>query len=898
MQIPNRGFLLFASCAALLALASLGSSGQNLKSASHLATSPAQNASHPQFTVMRGNTSPLARPEDDRGPAPSALPMDHMRLVLRRGPRQEAALEALMARQQDRSSPDFHHWLTPAQFGRQFGPSDQDIQTITNWLGSQGFQVNAVSNGRTVIDFSGIAAQVQSAFHTAIHRYSVNGEDRWSNASDPMIPTALAPMIAGVVSLNNFRRRPLSHSAGIARRARATGKFTRLNPQFTYPSGCASSSSGCNLAIGPYDFAQQYNLQPLWQAGIDGAGVTIAIVGDSNINLQDAADFRGIFGLPANAPKVTIVPPPLGDSTDPGVNADEGEAILDVEWAGAVATGATVNLVIADNTNSSNGVDTAAEYVVDNAAASVLSESFGACEAQLGSAGNAFYTAIWQQAASEGISVVAASGDEGPAGCDPGSSSPAPAQFGLAVSGIASTPYDVAVGGTDFDDYNNPALYWSATNTPVTQASLLSYVPEVPYSDSCANSILATIQGAGFSGNAEADCNDSAINTGLIEVVGSGGGPSSCTGGPGGVNTCTAGAYPKPSWQAAPGVPADGARDIPDVSLFAGDGLAGSFYIVCQSDQTSGAACSLNSPYNDFVGFGGTSVSTQAFAGVMALVDQAVGAAQGNPNPTLYALANEQDNSACNATGAPGATCIFNDVTAGSTAVPCQPSTPNCTRSVSTDSYGIITSNGTPAYAGGVGYDLATGLGSVNITNLVDAWGPNFSVTSQNPSVTIATAGGSDSMSVTVSALNGFTGQVSLSCSGLPAGYQCSFNPASAILTSTTASVPVTVGVGPASALVPPTGSSPRSPWWFATGLAAALLLLLAAFYLAAPKPRRAWAFGFAVLSFSLLVMIGCSGKSKSSGGGGTTTTATLVGTAPSGSTTVTYSLNFTVKTP
>lgn len=889
--------MLLASSLVLLALAPLGTSGQADNSASRIT----QAVSDTRLTVLRGNTSPLARAQNDRGPAPALMSMNHMFLVLRRSPQQEATLDALLARQQDRSSPDYHHWLTPQEFGRQFGPSDEDIHTVTNWLASHGFEVNAVSNGRTVVDFSGVASQVQSAFHTAIHKYALNGEEHWANASDPMIPTALVPVVAGIHGLNNFPRHPMSHSLGVVRRDRSTGKFSLLNPQFTYPVGCAPGSSQCNLALGPYDFAAQYDLLPLWKNGVTGSGVTVAVIGDSNINLQDAADFKSIFGLPANPAKVTIVPPPLGDGVDPGLNTDEGEAILDVEWAGAVATGATINLFIADNTNMVFGVDTAAEYVVDNDLAPILSESFGACEAQLGSSGNAFYNQMWQQAAGEGITVVIASGDSDSAGCDDsGATAPAPAQFGLAVSGLASTPYDVALGGTDFDDYNNPSQFWSNTNNVTTQASILGYVPEVAYNDTCANPVLATIQGAGFSGNAEADCNNSAINGGLVQTVGSGGGPSSCIGGPGGVNTCTAGGNPKPSWQTGPGVPSDGVRDTPDLSLFAGDGLAGSFYITCQQDATSGAACSLASPYNDFLGFGGTSVSTQTFAGVMALMDQKAGGAQGNPNPELYSLAAEENAASCDSTGIVSGSCIFNDVTLGSNAVPCVPATPNCARAVSTDSYGILTSNSAPAYSADVGYDLATGLGSVNIANLVNAWGPNFYISSQTPSITISSAGGSATMSATIYAVNGFSGQVSLSCSGLPSGDRCTFSPASAALSSSMTSVPVMVTVGPSSGLVPPSLARPFR-WTPTASVAALFALSFAALCAALGGRRRRWTLGFVALAFSTLLVIGCSGGSSSSGskgGGGNTTTATLVGTAPSGGSTIAYSMKFTVTTP
>src|ERR1700730_17669571 len=259
-----------------------------------------------KLTVLRGNVHPLARPEFDRGPAPQSLVMDRMLLVLKRSPEREAALQKLLAEQQDRSSPNYHRWLSSEEFGQQFGPSDQDIQVITSWLRSHGFQVAEVSKGRTVVEFSGTAGQVQTAFHTAIHRYAVNGEEHWANASDPQIPTALAPVVAGVNTLHNFPKKPMSHRIGRFSKSKATGDVRALNPDFTY-SATICGSTPC-FALGPYDFAKIYNVLPLWNAGIDGRGTMISVVGQSNINIQDVANFRASFGLPPNNPTV-VVPP-------------------------------------------------------------------------------------------------------------------------------------------------------------------------------------------------------------------------------------------------------------------------------------------------------------------------------------------------------------------------------------------------------------------------------------------------------------------------------------------------------------------------------------------------------------------------------------------------------------
>ena len=177
------------------------------------------------------------------------------------------------------------------------------------------------------MEFSGFASQVQEAFHTTIHKYLVNSEQRWANASDPQIPAALTSAVAGLASLNNFPRHPMIVSAGKFKRDKSTGKITAIDPQYTFPSGCVennSSNDPCFYGIGPYDFATIYNVQPLWNSGINGTGQTIAIVGETNINIQDVRDFRTIFGLPANDPQIILNGP------DPGIQPDETEADLDV----------------------------------------------------------------------------------------------------------------------------------------------------------------------------------------------------------------------------------------------------------------------------------------------------------------------------------------------------------------------------------------------------------------------------------------------------------------------------------------------------------------------------------------------------------------------------------------
>lgn len=667
------------------------------------------------LVTLRGNTHPLAQPQFDHGAAPPDLPMARMLLVLKRSEAQEAALQTLLDAQQDRNSPSYHQWLTPDTFGQQFGPSDQDIQAVAAWLQSQGFQLAPISRGRTVIEFSGTAARVQQAFHAEIHKYTVSGEDHWANASDPQIPAALAPVVEGVASLHNFPKQPAYHLGGIFSKARSTGRVSVVQPGYTLPNACGGAS--CYF-LGPYDFATIYNVLPLWSttpAAIDGTGQSIAIIGESNINLQDMADFRNLFGLPPNVPNVII------DGADPGLlPGAETEADLDVEWSGAVAKGATINLVIAQRTEVTSGVDLAAVRAVEDNIAPIISESFLQCELFLGAAGNSFQNSIREQAAAQGITFLTASGDQGSSGCDFYSgNAPAPATHGLMVNGLATSPYGIAVGGTDFLNFgptynqNAPSPYWSPTNDP-HEASALGYVPETTWNSTCTNNVFVVF---GYGTTPEASCNNSQAAN-WVETVAAGGGKSNCTTPSG--SSCSGG-YGKPSWQSAPGVPADGARDIPDVSLFASSGFLGSAYIVCEADQPQfHGSCGLNNPDFDFLGVGGTSASTPAFAGIMALVNQFTqSAGQGNANHVLYKLAASasQTNASCNASANPAGGCIFNDVTNGTIATPCTAHSLNCSLSVASDTYGVLS-----GYSAAPGYDLATGLGSVNTYNLVHAW--------------------------------------------------------------------------------------------------------------------------------------------------------------------------------
>ena len=565
--------------------------------------------------TLPGNVHPLARAEFDRGAASDALPMTRMLLLLKRSDEQEAALQDYLEKQQDKSSPNYHQWLTPAEFGAQYGPADADIQSVTQWLSGQGFTIEKVYSGKTVIEFSGTAAQVRAAFGTEIRQYQVEGKAYTANASDPQIPAALAPVVAGIVSLNSFPRQSHVRVAGIARKV--AGK-PGLEPLFTFPT-----NNGHFYALAPGDFATIYNSKSLISAGTDAEqGQTIAIVGETNINVSDVQAFRQMFGLPANFTSSNVIL----NGEDPGITSvgEEGEADLDVEWSGAVAPGATVDFVVSASTPASAGIDLSALYIIEHNLAGVMSESYGNCEADLGSAGNAFYNALWEQAAAQGITAMVSAGDGGSAGCDDFNTAAAATQ-GLAVSGLASTPYNVAVGGTDFDEINKWSTYWSLTNTTsgtdVIGTSAIGYIPEIPWNENCAQ--------IGLGG-----CGTSAPN-GSLNIVAGSGGPSST--------------YGKPKWQfGVTGMPNDNHRDLPDVSLFASPGFDGTGYVYCQSDRLLSCGRCATSPtlpeaLSTFGIVGGTSASSPAFAGVMALVNQYQAAhsgtnRQGNANYVLYQL--------------------------------------------------------------------------------------------------------------------------------------------------------------------------------------------------------------------------------------------------------------------
>ncbi|MFL6452151.1 MAG: protease pro-enzyme activation domain-containing protein [Bryobacteraceae bacterium] len=563
------------------------------------------------FRVV-GNTRPMLSLAQDEGEASSAQTLPRMSLHFAMSTQQAEDLDALLRQQQAPDSAQYHKFLTPEEYADRFGLNGDDLAKVTDWLSTSGFSDIQVARSRTFVSFGGDAGLVQAAFHTSIHRYSLNGETHYANTSDPLLPTALEGTVQSVRGLHNFRMRP----RGIRK-----------------PQAHFTSSISGNHFIAPDDFATIYNVRSLYRSGIDGTGVKIAVVGQSDIQLSDIRAFRAAAGLPANDPTIILT------GTDPGVRStsgDERESDLDVEWAGAIARNA--NIVFVTSTN----VDTSITYAIDNNIAPIVSVSYGLCESEVGRAETNTEASLYQQANAQGMTVLTAAGDSGAADCD----TSYPARRGLAVDVPSSLPYVTSIGGTTLSE--GSGNYWNSTNNSLS-GSAVSYIPEGVWNDSASVNSLSA--------------------------------------GGGGASIYNA----KPSWQVGNGVPNDGARDVPDLAFAASPNHDG--FLVCSDGDCVNGFRNTDTTL-DVVG--GTSCGAPAFAGIVALMVQAHGA-QGNINPHLYSLAASS-------------TDVFHDTTSGTNAVACRTGTANCT-------------NGTMGFSAAVGYDQATGWGSVDASHLVSEWG-------------------------------------------------------------------------------------------------------------------------------------------------------------------------------
>jgi subtilase family serine protease len=744
-----------------------------------------------QLVTLEGNTNPYAwNKSNDRGAVEASFSLDHMLLLLKRSPEQDAALKLLIDQQHLPGGANYHKWLSEAQFDEAFGVSQKDVDVVVAWLQSEGFKVNGVARSGLTIDFSGTAGQVESAFHTEIHNLQLkNGEQHISNMTDPKIPAILVPVVAGPVSLNNFfphaQNKPklTSHAAetGAANPDGRTGTQSDFTGgTCTYITEYKSGATTTCYAMTPGDVATVYNLTPLFTAGYVGAGATIGLIEDSNAySANDYATFvntffpSGQYGASASNLSTNH---PTGSTTctNPGtVVGTDGEVEIDIEYATAAAPSASVVIESCEDTRTTfGGLIAVNNLVAGTNPPPILSISYGECESLNGATANATYYTAYQQAAAKGISVFVSSGDESSTSCD---ANDGDATHGIGVSAFTSTPYNVSVGGTDFSDTlaGTNTTYWNATNA-ANYASAKSYIPEIPWNDSCASQVIATYVGYTTTYGSAGFCNSSIGEGGFLTTGSGSGGPSNCySGTPAtrGVSNGTCAGQPKPSWQSVYGNPADGVRDVPDVSLFAANGVWNHYYVVCYSDpaRNQGGAPCTGTP-DTWSGFGGTSVSSPIMAGIQTLINQYVGttksgngALQGNPNYVYYSLATQEygtsGSSTCNSSlgNGVGTGCVFYDVTAGDNSVNCRAlgsSTYNCYLDGATNGVGSLTNTSySPTYNSTSGWDFATGIGSVNAYNLATSWANAFpTTTALSATPTTVNYGGSTVLQATVSA--------------------------------------------------------------------------------------------------------------------------------------------------
>jgi subtilase family serine protease len=639
---------------------------------------------------LEGSLNPNVRLSDDLGPLAPDTPLRGVTLAFKRSTAQEADLQQLLAQQTDPSSPLFHHWLTPDDFAARFGIADADIAATESWLQSHGFTIDNLSHDR--ITFSGNAAQIQQAFGAELHHYR-SGSDaepelHFAPASELSLPPTLAPVTSAVLHLSDFRPRP---------------NFSAVRPDYT-------TLTSQSHFLAPKDVATMYHLVPLLaNVSNPGSGQSMAVVGQSFVptsNGSAVANFQQLLTGPLTSIYPVFVPNTGNEAAFPG---DEGEADIDLEYSSGIASSANIFFVFTGTSPNYNAFDALA-FAITQDIAPVISISYGACEALISTTELQQYNSILQQAAAQGQTVVAASGDTGATACAPYSSSSGVSltqQQVLAVGFPASSPYVTAVGGTQMAPGTFTAgtsKYWlSALNTD-NNSSLVTYVPEVVWNEDSPTFGLAA----------------------------SGGGSSSF--------------FPRPSWQAGvPGIPSGNYRVLPDIALQSSVTSPG--YILCTEDKaftgasSDCAAGTVQDSNNRYIIGGGTSFAAPIFAGFLAVLNQyehTLG--QGNVNPTLYSLAAQPSVYLS----------AFHDITTGTTA--CLTGDGNCG------------APGQSVYAATTGYDEATGLGSLDFSNLATAW-PSTSTSGLVPTVTSfsstpPTAGAGTTVSV----------QILVSTGNLPSG--------------------------------------------------------------------------------------------------------------------------------
>ena len=830
-----------------------------------------------QMQVVKGTVHPLVAAAQDQGQLAGSTPIENMSLVFALSPAQQADLTNLLKEQQTKGSPMYHQWLKPGEFAARYGVSQQDLAKVAAWLGSQGFTVTGIPASADRIVFSGTAAQVNAVFQTQLHRYLFQGRQEWANSTDISLPQAIAGIALGVEHLNTFRPEPRVMKRMVHEAPRSAA--ASVGPHYTLMD---QNGNEYNY-IAPADAQKIYDVTGLYNSNFTGTNQTLAIVGQTDIvqYQSDIANFRKLSGLNAgNLPTQILVPGSGSATAYPG---DLEEADIDVEWSGAIAKNANILYVTVGNSQNYDVLD-ALQYAINTPLINstqfvpVISLSYGACEnAFAGSSAIQVLEQSLEKANAQGQTVIAASGDSGSADCDTGTNSsgqPVAASHGLAVDYPPSSQYVTGVGGTSFSgDIGDQSKYWNSSNNS-NNGSAISYIPETTWNDT------PDITGLN--------------NNGALSA--SGGGASSL--------------FTKPSWQVGTGVPSDSKRDVPDVSLAADPNHDG--YVLCTEEVnsagtafTGASSCvypvgSNQVPYFDANSsgylYGGTSIAAPQWAAIVTLMNQEAGNSNGvgNINPILYQTAETTPAS-------------FHDITTGSNAVVCVAGSPNCNGN--TGGYGVMS-----CCNAGSGYDMATGLGSVDAAALAAVWPRLIAVNGQfslllKPATVSVTPGGTGTTSVVLSpsssgpGTSGFTGTVDLTCSNLPAGVTCSFSNSSVSLTpgaAQTVTLTLSASSSAAATSVARMKSSP-SPHDSRSPVRMAFAGMLGLALLGVGRKRRF----FPSRWMAVLLLVGglmaataitaCSGGGSSAGGGGTPVTQSVTVTGTSGSTVASTTIVLTV---
>jgi subtilase family serine protease len=656
--------------------------------------------------VLAGSANPKAATRYDIGRAVASTPLNGITMYFKPSAEQKAELDALVKAQQTPTSSWYHKWLTPAEYAGSFGLSNSDIARIQNWLQEEGFTVDRVSDSHTSISFSGTASQLESAFQTEIDNYKINGQTHLANSTQISVPSTLAGIVQSVRNLDDFRPKPYVRFHA--------KQLSSAKADFT------SSQSGSHY-LTPGDIATIYDIKAAYNSGYTGAGQSIAVVGQSEIAVADIEAFESAAGLPTKDPTLVLVP---NSGTATIFSDDEAESDLDLEYSGGIAKGATINFVYVGS-NQNYSVFDALEYAVDTKLAPIITMSYGECEADLSAGEYSTLESVMEQGASQGQSIIVAAGDDGSTACyaDVSNNTVSAAEEAPAVSYPAGSAYATALGGTEFpaeDISSSNTTYWESGDSSDVISSALSYIPEQVWNDD------STTVGAEY---------------GAAYALSSGGGGSS---------TVTA----RPSWQTGvSGIPSGNYRLLPDISLDASPDNAG--YLYCSSDTSgwsSGQQSSCDSGFRDsstqyLTVAGGTSFDAPIFAGMLAIINQKENSTgQGLVNPTLYTLAANPATYAS----------AFHDITSGSN---------KCTAGSS-----YCSSAGASEYAATTGYDEASGLGSVDLYNLMTAW-PTSSSASLEPTTTSLTTTPTGTLTV---AVDGTTETSSLALSNGSATYSFS----------------------------------------------------------------------------------------------------------------------------